>query len=172
MLPLQFKADGTEAYKSIQKWYSTRNRQYVELKIIIFCSINAVVDVHNNAGLLNIAGDIKFSLYATQRKHNAFAEERPQNALSEYVVPEITHCCSAVGGSPHCLLLKTMILVMILRNVLFSNLMNEKLFIIKHFKKNCLFLATVDDNCRELESFPAPRITFKFCFHLVSVTRR
>lgn len=92
--------------------------------------------------------------------------------MSECVVPEMTYQFNPSGVPLHRPILKRGVPVMIIRNVLFPDLVNGKMFNVERITRKAVRLASLASDESVNLLIAVPRIDIGFSFHGVEVIRR
>lgn len=131
-IPLPFRSNEQPrgAYKGVRKWFPLKNYQHVNLETLFLRHTSKLMDEHNEAALNTFTGSPVNFYSPTTVEPQTSIQDRHDNPVREYVVPEMTYKFCPPGISPHRSTLNIAVPSMVTRNVLHPGLLNGKMFFV------------------------------------------
>lgn len=101
--PLPFKLGGrpSKVYEGVWNWYISKNYLHVDLKILIQCTTNHLLDEHNDSTLNTFPGSVVNLYSSTSVEPQVSTQHLQESLVQEYVVPGVTFKFCPTAVLPH-----------------------------------------------------------------------
>lgn len=164
--PLLFRSSGqhSEEYKSLWKYFNSKNNRYVDIKTMILGATNKFVNQHNEAAL-NAFPDSVVSLYSsTTVETNASTQDRQDHPAPVMLVLKRPTSSVLRVYLPSSEAQERSSVIVIL-SLLHPTLVNSEMFVLKAHTKGVVQIPYVDTHENDTVPYALHRIKIQFSYH-------